>query len=66
MHFLFNFLRIKGLYLFRASFAHPQEALYNGTWYIACVLYQLAAARTIPSAVCVATPKDEQVMLETA
>jgi hypothetical protein len=27
MHFLFNLLRIKGLYMFRALLAHPQEAL---------------------------------------
>jgi hypothetical protein len=27
MHFLFNLLRIKGLYKFRALLAHPQEAL---------------------------------------
>jgi hypothetical protein len=25
MHFLFNLLRIKGLYMFRALFAHPQD-----------------------------------------
>jgi hypothetical protein len=38
MHFLFSLLRIKGLYMFRALLAHPQEALHNGTWYTACVL----------------------------
>jgi hypothetical protein len=27
MHFLFNLLRIKVLYMFRALLAHPQEAL---------------------------------------
>jgi hypothetical protein len=27
MHILFNLLRIKGLYMFRALLAHPQEAL---------------------------------------
>jgi hypothetical protein len=27
MHFLFNLLKIKGLYMFRALLAHPQEAL---------------------------------------
>jgi hypothetical protein len=27
MHFLFNLLRIKGIYTFRAFLAHPQEAL---------------------------------------
>jgi hypothetical protein len=29
MHFLFNLLRIKGLYMFRALFAHTQEALHK-------------------------------------
>jgi hypothetical protein len=29
MHFLFSLLRIKGLYMFRALLAHPQEALYK-------------------------------------
>jgi hypothetical protein len=27
MHFLFNLLRIKSLYMFRALLAHPQEVL---------------------------------------
>jgi hypothetical protein len=27
MHFLFSLLRIKGLYMFQALLAHPQEAL---------------------------------------
>jgi hypothetical protein len=43
MNFLIILLRTKGLYMFRALLAHPQEALRNGTWYIACVLCQLAA-----------------------
>jgi hypothetical protein len=29
MHFLFNLLRIKCLYMFRALLAHPQEALHK-------------------------------------
>jgi hypothetical protein len=29
MHFLFSLLRIKGLYMFRALIAHPQEAFYK-------------------------------------
>jgi hypothetical protein len=41
MHFLFNLLRNKGLYLFQALVAHPKEALHQ--WCIACVLCQLAA-----------------------
>jgi hypothetical protein len=40
MHFLFNLLRINGLYMFQALLAHPQEELHNSTWYIACVFYQ--------------------------
>jgi hypothetical protein len=30
MHFLFNLVRIKDLYMFRELLAHPQEALHNG------------------------------------
>jgi hypothetical protein len=29
MHSLFSLLRIKGLYMFRALLAHPQEALHK-------------------------------------
>jgi hypothetical protein len=29
MHFLFNLLKIKGLYMFRALLAHTQEALHK-------------------------------------
>jgi hypothetical protein len=29
MHFPFNLLRIKGLYMFRALVAHPQEVLHK-------------------------------------
>jgi hypothetical protein len=29
MHFSFNLLRIKGLYMFRALLAHPQELIYK-------------------------------------
>jgi hypothetical protein len=32
MHFLFNLLRIKGLYMFPALLVHPQEALHN--WHL--------------------------------
>jgi hypothetical protein len=67
MTILLNLLRFKGLCMFRALLAHPQEALQNGTWYIECTLCQLAAlhALNIPSAVCVAPPEDEQVIIET-
>jgi hypothetical protein len=44
MLFLFSLLRIKDLYMFRAILAHPQEVLHSITWYIACVLCQLAAS----------------------
>jgi hypothetical protein len=45
MYFLFSLLRNKGLCMFRALLAHPQEVLHKGTWYtsIACMLCQLAA-----------------------
>jgi hypothetical protein len=45
MLFLFNLLRIMGLYVFQALLAHPQKVLTSGTWYIASVLCQLAATR---------------------
>jgi hypothetical protein len=32
MQFLFNLVRIKGLYMFRALLAHPQEALHDVNW----------------------------------
>jgi hypothetical protein len=32
MHFLFNLLRIKGLYMFPALLAHPQEVLHKRHW----------------------------------
>jgi hypothetical protein len=44
MHFLFNLLRIKGLYMFRALLAHPQGVMRKKQLCIACVLCQLAAA----------------------
>jgi hypothetical protein len=40
---IFSLLRINVLYMFRALLAPPQEALHSVTWYIACVLCQLAA-----------------------
>jgi esterase/lipase superfamily enzyme len=57
--------------MFRALLAHPQEMFTGGTWYIACVLCQLAArnqltqhARNIPNAVSAAPLEDEQVELK--
>jgi hypothetical protein len=44
MHFFFSLLTIKGLSMFRALLAHPQEALHKRhIRHIACVLCQLAA-----------------------
>jgi hypothetical protein len=38
MHFLFNLLRIKGLYMFQALLAHPQEARHQRHLvYVYCV-----------------------------
>jgi hypothetical protein len=40
MHFLFSLLRSKGLYMFRALVAHPQEALHK--WHLVygvCMCY---------------------------
>jgi hypothetical protein len=56
--------------MFQALLAHPQEALHNGTCYIAYVLCRLAASRAanwhnthaiyVPGAVGAQPPKDEQ------
>jgi hypothetical protein len=73
MHFLFNLLRIKGLYMFRALLAHSQEALHK-RYLVYCVrVMSVGCARievplqswfsNTPSAACVAPPEDEQVML---
>jgi hypothetical protein len=75
------YLKIKGLYRFRALLAHPQEALHKRhlVYYVrmsagcATVVVKLQSwhsqltlyARNIPSAVCAVPPEDEQVMLET-
>jgi hypothetical protein len=72
MHFLFNLLTIKGLYMFQELFADPQEALLvycmraMSVGYISTpILVQPTDSRNIPNAACVAPPEDEQVMLET-
>jgi hypothetical protein len=70
MHFLFNLLRIKDLYVLRSLLAHPQEKPHE-RHLVYCVRVMSAAprlefhARNISSAVCVALPEDDQVMLET-
>jgi hypothetical protein len=43
MHFLFNLLRIKGLYMFRALLAHPQEALHKHVCYVSWLHHPVAA-----------------------
>jgi hypothetical protein len=73
MHFSFNVLRIKGLYMFRALLAHLQEALHKRylvyclrRMSVGCAALQLTLySRNIPNAVCAAYPEDEQVMFET-
>jgi hypothetical protein len=72
MHLLFNLLRSKGLYMFRALLAHPQEALNKRILvYYMCVL-SVGCTKTsdktrtnIPSSACVAPPEYEQVILKT-
>jgi hypothetical protein len=76
MHFSFNLLRIKGLYIFRALRADPQEALHKRHLVYCvrimsvklqpCHSHLTLYARNTPNAVCVAPSEDEQVMLETS
>jgi hypothetical protein len=67
MHFLFNLLRVKGLYMFRALLAQPQVPLHK-KHLVYCVrvmsvgCYQGCSSN--PSAVCAAYPEDQQVMLQ--
>jgi hypothetical protein len=56
---LFNLLRIKGLYLFRALLAHPQEAL------IKRHLVGVYCVRVMSFGCYQGWSEDEQVMLET-
>jgi hypothetical protein len=73
MHFIFNLLRIMGLYMFRKLVVHPQEGLHKRHliyWVrimsVGCVTATVTLyARNIPNAVCVVPHEDEQVMLET-
>jgi hypothetical protein len=67
MHFLFNILRINGIYMFRASLTHPQEVVHK-RHLVYCVREfhsnpgssQLTEqARNIPSAACEPPPEDE-------
>jgi hypothetical protein len=43
MHFLFNLLKIKGLYMFRALLAHPQEAL--NKWHLVFCVCVMSVGR---------------------
>jgi hypothetical protein len=54
MHFSFDLLRIKGLYMFRALLAHPQQ-----------VMHKRHLVYCVHMSVCASPPEDEQVMLET-
>jgi hypothetical protein len=75
MHFLFSLLRIKGLYMFRALLAYPDEALHKRPLVYLVRVSDISSTPTlvatnwqhacnIPSAACSAPPEDEQVMLE--
>jgi hypothetical protein len=44
MHFPFNLLRIKGLYMFRALLAHPQVAL--NKWHLAYCMCVMSVGST--------------------
>jgi hypothetical protein len=75
MHFSFNLLRIKGLYMFRALLAHPQEGLHKRhlvycmhTKSVGCGMVAVKLtlyACSIPNAVYAVPPEDKQVMLKT-
>jgi hypothetical protein len=70
MHFLFNVLRINGLYMFRALLAHSQEVLHKQHLVYCFRIMSVGCgtiavnARSIPNAVCTVPPEYEQVMLE--
>jgi hypothetical protein len=61
MHFSLNLLRIKGLYMFRAWLAHPQEALHK-RHLVYCMRIMSVGCGTVTVKL---QPEDEQVMLET-
>jgi hypothetical protein len=61
MHFLFDLLRIKGLYMFRALLAYPQEGLHKQQLCILCACYVSWLHQDWSAQ----HPEDEQVMLET-
>jgi hypothetical protein len=75
IQFLLNLLRINGLYMFRALLAHPQEVPHKRRLVDYVCLMPVGCTRigvklqfwgsNIPSAICGASPEDEQVMLKT-
>jgi hypothetical protein len=64
MHFLFCLLRIKGLYTFRALLDPPQEALKTALGILLACYVSWLHQDWSGTAVCVASPEDEQVILE--
>jgi hypothetical protein len=49
MHFLFNLLRIKGLYMFPVLLTHPQEALHQlNPVYCVCVMSAVCTRIRVP------------------
>jgi hypothetical protein len=64
MHFSFNLLRFKSLYMFRALLAHRQKVLHK-RHLVYCMRIMTLCAPNIPNVFCVAPPEDEQVMHET-
>jgi hypothetical protein len=64
MHFLFNLLRIKGIYMFRAVLAHPQEVLHKRqlVYWVRVVswLHQDWSAPQYTKCHCASPPEDKQ------
>jgi hypothetical protein len=56
MHFLFNLSRIKGLYMFRALLAHPQQALHKRHLVYCVRVMTVCCTRTGVELVSVQTP----------
>jgi hypothetical protein len=66
LHFSFNLLKIKGLYMFRALRTHPQKVL-NKRDLLYCVRVSSVCSFTAtvqPTAVFSAPSEDKHVMLE--
>jgi hypothetical protein len=65
MHFSFNLLRIKDLYMFRALLAHPQEAPYKRHLVYCQRILSLGIIRKKYTKCHLCSAEDEKVMLET-